>query len=217
MMHVNQYDGLTIAVSKAKYITPRSERTVLSDNAMSVLVPVLEKVLRWDSARIRRLFASYGLTLLEWEKRRTDWQIRKSALASPPPNPSKTGTPACYPTERRQDCGWIGAIAYPALLFLNPTCHRTASIGQSAQQRDATPEKEATMLLRALFLSSFIILSVFTAHAGSNHTGKNRSGPASRLRPQTRLQLRSLRRQRDYRKIPPGQTLTILDADGPPR
>jgi hypothetical protein len=44
----------------------------LSESAMSVLVPVLEKVLRWDSARIRRLFASYGLTLLEWEKMRTD-------------------------------------------------------------------------------------------------------------------------------------------------
>src|SRR6202045_3502115 len=72
MMHVNQYDGLTIAVSEAKYITRVAKRTVLSDNAMSVLVPVLEKVLRWDSARIRRLFASYGLTLLEWDKMRTD-------------------------------------------------------------------------------------------------------------------------------------------------
>jgi hypothetical protein len=72
MMHVNQHDGLTIAVSEAKFITRVAKRTVLSDNAMSVLVPVLEKVLRWDSARIRRLFASYGLTLLEWEKMRTD-------------------------------------------------------------------------------------------------------------------------------------------------
>jgi phosphoserine phosphatase len=72
MMHVNQYDGLTIAVSEAKYITRVAKRTVLSENAMSVLVPVLENVLRWDSIRIRRLFASYGLTLLEWEKRRTD-------------------------------------------------------------------------------------------------------------------------------------------------
>ena len=72
MMHVNQHDGLTIAVSEAKFITRVAQRTVVSDNAMSVLVPVLEKVLRWDSARIRRLFASYGLTLLEWEKRRTD-------------------------------------------------------------------------------------------------------------------------------------------------
>ena len=72
MMHVNQHDGLTIAVSEAKFITRVARRTVLSDNAMSVLVPVMEKVLRWDSARIRRLFASYGLTLLEWEKMRTD-------------------------------------------------------------------------------------------------------------------------------------------------
>jgi phosphoserine phosphatase len=72
MMHVNQHDGLTIAVSEAKFITRVARRTVLSDNAMSVLVPMLEKVLRWDSARIRRLFASYGLTLLEWEKMRTD-------------------------------------------------------------------------------------------------------------------------------------------------
>jgi HAD superfamily phosphoserine phosphatase-like hydrolase len=72
MMHINQHDGLTIAVSEAKYITRVARRTVLSDNAMSVLVPVLEEVLRWDSARIRRLFASYGLTLREWDKMRTD-------------------------------------------------------------------------------------------------------------------------------------------------
>src|SRR5207249_4083004 len=71
MMHINQYDGLTIAVSEAKFITRVAKRTVLSDNAMSVLVPVLEKVMRWDSAKIRRFFASYGLTLLEWEKVRT--------------------------------------------------------------------------------------------------------------------------------------------------
>src|SRR5690348_193640 len=72
MMHVNQHDGLTIAVSEAKFITRVARRTVLSDSAMSVLVPVLEEVLRWDSARIRRIFATYGLTLREWDKTRTD-------------------------------------------------------------------------------------------------------------------------------------------------
>jgi phosphoserine phosphatase len=81
MMHVNQHDGLTIAVSEAKFITRVARRTVLSDSAMSVLVPVLEKVLRWDSARIRRLFASYGLTLLEWEKMRTDVLTIQDATA----------------------------------------------------------------------------------------------------------------------------------------
>ena len=72
MMHVNQYDGLTIAVSQAKFISRIARRTVLSDNAMSVLVPVLEEVMRWDSPEIRRFFASRGLMLREWDKTRTD-------------------------------------------------------------------------------------------------------------------------------------------------
>jgi phosphoserine phosphatase len=72
MMHVNQHDGITIAVSEAKFITRVARRTVLSDNAMSVLVPVIEEVLRWDSAKIRRFFSANGLMLREWDKMRTD-------------------------------------------------------------------------------------------------------------------------------------------------
>src|ERR1700680_3345130 len=72
MMHVNQHDGLTIAVSEAKFITRIAQRTVLSDNTMSVLVPVLEEVLRWDSVKIRRYFTANGLMLREWDKTRTD-------------------------------------------------------------------------------------------------------------------------------------------------
>jgi phosphoserine phosphatase len=84
MMHVNQHDGLTIAVSEVKFITRVANRTVLSDNAMSVLVPVLEEVLRWDSVKIRRFFATYGLTLREWDKMRTDMlTIEESAIPVP--------------------------------------------------------------------------------------------------------------------------------------
>ena len=72
MMHVNQHDGLTIAVSEAKFISRIARRTVISDNAMSVLVPVLEEVLLWDSPQIRRFFGARGLTLREWDKMRTD-------------------------------------------------------------------------------------------------------------------------------------------------
>ena len=72
MMHVNRYDGLTIAVSEAKFISRVAKRTVLSANAMSVLVPVLERVMNWNSAEIRSFFGSYGLTLLEWDRMHTD-------------------------------------------------------------------------------------------------------------------------------------------------
>ena len=83
MMHVNQYDGLTIAVSEAEYITRIARRTVLSDNAMSVLIPVLEEVLRWDSSKIRRYFATQGLMLREWGKTRTDQLTIQESPESP--------------------------------------------------------------------------------------------------------------------------------------
>jgi 2-hydroxy-3-keto-5-methylthiopentenyl-1-phosphate phosphatase len=92
MMHINQYDGLTIAVSEAKFITRIARRTVLSDNAMSVLVPVLEEVLRWDSAKIRRFFASNGLMLREWDKIRTDMLTIQETNAEPVAVASQTIT-----------------------------------------------------------------------------------------------------------------------------
>jgi 2-hydroxy-3-keto-5-methylthiopentenyl-1-phosphate phosphatase len=73
MLHVNSGNGFTIAVSEAKHITRIAQRTVVSDNALSVLVPVLEEVVGWDAVLIRQLFASHGRVLQEWDKARTDW------------------------------------------------------------------------------------------------------------------------------------------------
>jgi hypothetical protein len=90
-MHVNQYDGLTIAVSDGEYITRIARRTVLSDNAMSVLIPLLEEVLRWDSSKIRRYFATQGLMLKEWGKTRTDLlTIQESPLETTELAPAQT-------------------------------------------------------------------------------------------------------------------------------
>src|ERR1700740_1573745 len=94
MMHVNQYDGLTIAVSEAKFITRVAKRTVLSNNAMSVLVPVLEEVLRWDSSTIRSYFAAQGLMLREWGKMRTDHlTIEESPEVPSAPETSQVSSP----------------------------------------------------------------------------------------------------------------------------
>jgi len=73
MLHVNSREGYTIAVSGAKFLGRIAKRTVLSDSALSVLIPVLEEILNWNSAQIRNLFESYGLALQEWDKTRTDW------------------------------------------------------------------------------------------------------------------------------------------------
>lgn len=72
MLHVNRLDGLTIAVSENKYLTPIARRTILSENACSVLIPILEDLFHWDSIKIRAFFESQGLSLQEWDKVRTD-------------------------------------------------------------------------------------------------------------------------------------------------
>jgi hypothetical protein len=45
---------------------------VLSENAFSIMVPILDQLLHRRTGDIRELFESYGLTLNEWEKDRTD-------------------------------------------------------------------------------------------------------------------------------------------------
>lgn len=72
MLHVNNHDGFTIAVSENIQLARIAKSTVLSDSAFSILVPILDQVLRWRTNAIRDLFESYGLTLHEWERDRTD-------------------------------------------------------------------------------------------------------------------------------------------------
>jgi HAD superfamily phosphoserine phosphatase-like hydrolase len=83
MLHVNRMDGLTIAVSENKFLTPIARRTVLSDDALSVLVPILEDIAGMSAGRVRALFSSHGFVLQEWDKIRTDaLTIRDSGPSS---------------------------------------------------------------------------------------------------------------------------------------
>jgi phosphoserine phosphatase len=72
MLHVNNRAGFTIAVSENTQLSRIARSTVLSDDAFSVTVPMLEHVFGWGVGEIRSLFESNGLTLQHWEKARTD-------------------------------------------------------------------------------------------------------------------------------------------------
>jgi phosphoglycolate phosphatase-like HAD superfamily hydrolase len=72
MLHINRLDGLTIAVSENKHLSGIAKRTVLSDDALSVLVPILEDIAGYDSVQIRAVFESQGLVVQEWGNSRTD-------------------------------------------------------------------------------------------------------------------------------------------------
>jgi HAD superfamily phosphoserine phosphatase-like hydrolase len=83
MLHVNNHGGFTIAVSENRQLAQIAQSTVLSDNSFSILVPILDQVLKWETRRIRDLFESYGLTLSCWERERTD-RVRISELLTYP-------------------------------------------------------------------------------------------------------------------------------------
>jgi phosphoserine phosphatase len=73
MLHVNRRHGYTISVSDTKSVAQIARRTVLGDDALGVLVPILEDLFGWDSIRIRELFETHQLLIQEWSKVRTDW------------------------------------------------------------------------------------------------------------------------------------------------
>jgi HAD superfamily phosphoserine phosphatase-like hydrolase len=73
MLHVNRRDGFSIAVSENRHLNQIARRTVLSDDALSVLVPILEEIVGLPDAGIRAFFEGHGLLIQEWDKVRTDW------------------------------------------------------------------------------------------------------------------------------------------------
>ncbi len=73
MLHVNRRDGYTIAASESKQIAQIAKRTVSSENALSILVPILEEIVGWSPPRIRAFFEEHGLLIREWDRSRTDW------------------------------------------------------------------------------------------------------------------------------------------------
>jgi 2-hydroxy-3-keto-5-methylthiopentenyl-1-phosphate phosphatase len=83
MLQVNRRDGFTIAVSESKLVAQIAKRTVLSDNALPALVPILEEIAGWQRSQIRQLFESYGFLIQGWDRVQTDWvTLRPSGVTS---------------------------------------------------------------------------------------------------------------------------------------
>jgi 2-hydroxy-3-keto-5-methylthiopentenyl-1-phosphate phosphatase len=72
MLHINRRDGFTIAVSENRHLAPIAKRTVLSANALGVLIPILEEIVGWERAEIRAFLETRGFVIQEWDKVSTD-------------------------------------------------------------------------------------------------------------------------------------------------
>ena len=73
MLHVKSYQGYTITVSPAPYMGHICRRSVISDNALSILVPILQDLLKYDEGKVRKFFEDRGHAVLEWNRADTEW------------------------------------------------------------------------------------------------------------------------------------------------
>jgi 2-hydroxy-3-keto-5-methylthiopentenyl-1-phosphate phosphatase len=80
MLHVNARDGFTVAVSETKNVAQIAKRTVLSKDALAMLVPILEQIVGWERSRIRQFFESYGFLIQEWTQVHTDSLTLRQAV-----------------------------------------------------------------------------------------------------------------------------------------
>ena len=73
MLHVKSYQGYTITVSPAPYMGHICRRSVISDNALSILVPILQDLLKYDQGKVRKFFEERNFSILEWNRADTEW------------------------------------------------------------------------------------------------------------------------------------------------
>ena len=88
MLHVNRASGLTIAVSETRDVTQIARRTVLSSNALAMMVPILEEVAGWEQPDIHEFFEGNGFLVREWARARTDWLTLRSAKSERADSPA---------------------------------------------------------------------------------------------------------------------------------
>lgn len=72
MLHVNKHYGFTVAIGENRLLEQVAQSTVISENACSVLMPVLEQVLGWRRPSIHAALEKSGLRVDAWQKTRTD-------------------------------------------------------------------------------------------------------------------------------------------------
>jgi phosphoserine phosphatase len=101
MLHVNARDGFTIAVSETEHVTQIAQRTVLSPNALGVLVPILEKIVGMHRTQIRKFIESHGFLIQEWDKVRTDWITLRAVKSEVPDAMPEEGKPRTKLTSAR--------------------------------------------------------------------------------------------------------------------
>jgi phosphoserine phosphatase len=73
VLYVRNYHGYTIAVTQAPYLENICRKTIISNDAMSLLAPILEDILGFSHQEVKEFYEKIGHPIQTWEKAKVEW------------------------------------------------------------------------------------------------------------------------------------------------
>jgi len=73
IMYVRAYHGYTIAVTPISFLGHICKKTIISNDALSLLAPILEDILGFTHEEIQAFYEKIGYPLQTWEKAKVEW------------------------------------------------------------------------------------------------------------------------------------------------
>ncbi|MCP2519702.1 HAD-IB family phosphatase [Candidatus Aminicenantes bacterium AC-335-A11] len=73
MLHLRTLDGYPIAASKSDYLGHIAKRSVISDDALAFLIPIMEDILDFSIQEIRKFFLERNIIIQDWKRAKVDW------------------------------------------------------------------------------------------------------------------------------------------------
>jgi phosphoserine phosphatase len=73
IMYVRAYHGYTIAVTPTSFLGHICKKTIISNDALSLLAPILEDILGFSHEEVQAFYEKIGHPLQTWEKAKVEW------------------------------------------------------------------------------------------------------------------------------------------------
>jgi phosphoserine phosphatase len=73
ILHVQTYHGYTIAVTPTSHLGNICKKTIISNDALALLTPILEDILGFSHNDVKLFFEKLGYPIQTWEKAKVEW------------------------------------------------------------------------------------------------------------------------------------------------
>jgi len=73
ILYVRAYHGYTIGVTPASYLGNICRKTIISNDSLSLLAPILENILGFSHQEVKEFYEKVGYPIQTWEKAKVEW------------------------------------------------------------------------------------------------------------------------------------------------